>query len=131
MAWLGRGDGKGPARYDATRLEGVDAVVSCVTRSPIEGPSTSSVAEPVRALGAGCDGDAVSCRVAVPHRTMPWSHGPRDAPGGNPRVACSVTFTRGVHAARWAKDLFVDLFVEAPRGQRVPWRSRYAQENLT
>ena len=134
MAWLGRGgDGKGPARYDATRLEGVDAIVSCVdSLSDRRAIDELSCRTRCAFLDAGCDGDAVSCHVAVPHRTMPWSHGPRDAPEWEPPSCVLGNFPHAwVHAARWAKDLFVDLFVEGPRGINAYLRdSTYAEENL-
>ena len=133
MAWLGRGDGTGPARYDATRLEGVDAIVSCVdSLSDRRAIDELSCRTRCALLDAGCDGDAVSCHVAVPHRTMPWSHGPRDAPEWEPPSCVLGNFPHAwVHAARWAKDLFVDLFVEAPRGVNAYLRdSTYAEENL-
>ena len=106
MAWLGRGDGT--ARYDATRLEGVDAIVSCVdSLSDRRALDELSVRNRCALLDAGCDGDAVSCHVAVPHRTMPWSHGPRDAPEWEPPSCVLGNFPHAwVHAARWAKDLF-------------------------
>ena len=133
VAWLGRGDGKGPSGYDATRLEGVDAIVSCVdSLSDRRALDELSVRNRCALLDAGCDGDAVSCHVAVPHRTMPWSHGPRDAPEWEPPSCVLGNFPHAwVHAARWAKDLFVDLFVEGPRGINAYLRdSTYAEENL-
>ena len=131
MAWLGRGDGT--ARYDATRLEGVDAIVSCVdSLADRRAIDELSCRTRCALLDAGCDGDAVSCHVAVPHRTMPWSHGPRDAPEWEPPSCVLGNFPHAwVHAARWAKDLFVDLFVDAPRGVNAYLRdSTYAEENL-
>ena len=83
-------------------------------------------------LDAGCDGDAVSCHVAVPHRTMPWSHGPRDRPEWEPPSCVLGNFPHAwVHASRWAKDLFLDLFVQAPADVNAYLRdSTYAKTHL-
>ena len=130
MAWLGKSGDDGKRRYDATLLEGVDAIVSCVdSLSDRRALDELSVRNRCALLDAGCDGDAVSCHVAVPHRTMPWSHGPRDRPEWEPPSCVLGNFPHAwVHASRWAKDLFLDLFVN-PRGrQRVSSRLDVRQD---
>ena len=133
MAWLGKSGDDGKRRYDATLLEGVDAIVSCVdSLSDRRALDELSVRNRCALLDAGCDGDAVSCHVAVPHRTMPWSHGPRDRPEWEPPSCVLGNFPHAwVHASRWAKDLFLDLFVESPADVNAYLRdSTYAKTHL-
>ena len=133
MAWLGKSGDDGKRRYDATLLEGVDAIVSCVdSLSDRRALDELSVRNRCALLDAGCDGDAVSCHVAVPHRTMPWSHGPRDRPEWEPPSCVLGNFPHAwVHASRWAKDLFLDLFVQAPADVNAYLRdSTYAKTHL-
>ena len=133
MAWLGKAGDDGKRRYDATLLEGVDAIVSCVdSLSDRRALDELSVRNRCALLDAGCDGDAVSCHVAVPHRTMPWSHGPRDRPEWEPPSCVLGNFPHAwVHASRWAKDLFLDLFVNAPADVNAYLRdSTYAKTHL-
>ena len=133
MAWLGKSGDDGKRRYDATLLEGVDAIVSCVdSLSDRRALDELSVRNRCAFLDAGCDGDAVSCHVAVPHRTMPWSHGPRDRPEWEPPSCVLGNFPHAwVHASRWAKDLFLDLFVNAPADVNAYLRdSTYAKTHL-
>ena len=133
MAWLGKSGDDGKRRYDATLLEGVDAIVSCVdSLSDRRALDELSVRNRCALLDAGCDGDAVSCHVAVPHRTMPWSHGPRDRPEWEPPSCVLGNFPHAwVHASRWAKDLFLDLFVNAPADVNAYLRdSTYAKTHL-
>ena len=128
-AWLGRGAAFSSSssnalltladvgRYPEDRLEGVDGIVCAVdTLSDRRAADDLSLRHRCALLDAGVDGDRASVHVAVPHRSVPWSAGPRDPPDFEPPSCVLGNFPHTfAHASKWARDLFRALFMDAPR----------------
>jgi ubiquitin-activating enzyme E1 len=79
-----------------------------------------SVRRRVAMIDPGADGCRLSCHVAIPHVTAPWSHGPRDAPDWEPPSCVLGNFPHVfAHCGKWARDRYAEIFVAPFRAARA------------